>query len=586
MYIVKNRNSAMKIVISENASISVRHAARELQHFLRQMTGVTMPIKTDNMGVTGSEIYVGYSKRTEQAGIFPHAELGGEGYVIKHVNGNLIIAGNDPRGTLYGVYSFLEEYCGCRWYTSDFSYIPQCKNIELDDNLDITYSPVFEYRETFYYDSFDGDFAVRNHLNGMHMRLKDEHGDKIKYAKGYFVHTFSRLVPPEKYYDDHPEYFALRNGVRERENAQLCLTNPDVLKISIEKTLDELRKNPDVNIISISQNDGTQPCTCPQCQAVVEEEGSEAGPILRYVNKIAEEVEKEFPNVAIDTLAYDYSRNPLKITKPRSNVIIRLCSFECCFSHPLDDCRQTADLKKRSKKKSDDFAGDVEKWSKISNKLYIWDYVTNFEFYQLFHPNLHILAPNIRFFARNNVKGVFEQGNGQGEYGEMAELRTWLLAKLLWDPDFDVEKGMNEFLAAWFGPAAGAMREYINLMKEALLESGYHISLYDAPKAPHITVELLSKADEIFDRAEKLTSQMPIENRRVRKERVGIKYARFFNEEPGTDREAKVEEFMNYTKDLRIKVFSEKWGSENIRRLAIRGVWPPNKEDSIVIRDK
>ena len=586
MFIAKNGNSDVKkIVISEKASISVRHAAREFQHFLRQMTNVTMPIITDDMGVTGLEIYIGYSKRTEQAGISPDTAHGGEGYIIKVLNGNLIIAGNDPRGTLYGVYSFLEDYCGCRWYTSNFSYIPQHKDIAIDDKLNISFAPIFEYRETFYYDSFDGDFAARNRLNGSHMRLNDEHGGNVKYAKGYFVHSFSRLVPPEKYYDSHPEYFALRNGVRECENAQLCLTNEDVLKISIEKTLEDLRREPDVNIISISQNDGTLPCTCSECQAVVEEEGSEVGPVLRFVNKVAEAVEKEFPNVAIDTLAYDYSRNPLKLTKPNHNVIIRLCSFECCFSHPLDDCRQTADLKKRSNKKSDDFAGDVEKWSEISDKLYIWDYVTNFEFYQLCHPNLHVLAPNIRFFAKNNVKGVFEQGNGQGEYGEMAELRTWLLAKLLWNPDFDVEKGIDEFLAAWFGPAAGTVREYLDLMREAILTSGYHLSLYDAPKAPHITIELLSKADEIFDRAEKLTSNMPIENRRVRKERIGIRYAWFFNMPPEDDRELRVSNFMNESKELGIKKFSEKWGTKNIRRLALCGVWPPAKEDSVVIRD-
>ncbi|MHB1483460.1 MAG: DUF4838 domain-containing protein [Saccharofermentanales bacterium] len=570
MKIIEEHRSYFKIVISSSASIPVCYAASELQHFITEMTEVVLPIIDDLTEPQSFEIHIGFSNRTTNLMIMPDPTLGKEGYIIKVLNGNLIIAGGEPRGTLYGVYSFLENFCGCRWFSSNCSIIPVHKTINIDDNLDVRFKPVFEYRETYYFDSFDSDFAVRNRLNGNFMRLSDEHGGKVKYAEGYFVHSCSLVVPLEKFYDSHPEYFALRNGKHDPANNQLCLTNPDVLKITIEKVLEDLRKEPDAKIISISQNDGGQPCACPECRAIAAEEESEAAPILRFVNQVAEAVEKEFADIAIDTLAYGYSRKPPKFTKPRANVIIRLCSFECCFVHQMTDCRNVSD-----------FVGDIENWARISERLYIWDYVTNFEFYQLMHPNFQVLSPNIKFYAANNVKGVFAQGNGQGPNGEMAELRTYLLAKLLWDPDYDIEVGTNEFLSAWFGPASDAISEYIDLVRETILASSYHLRLNNSPTASYITPELLEKADILFDKAEELTFNLPMEKRRVLKERMAIKFAWFFNTPPDIDRASKVDDFMDEAKNLDIKFLSERWNFEDIRRLLLRGT-PPTDDEKIV----
>ncbi len=574
----------MNIVISRKAQPAVRHGARELAHHLSRIVDREFPIIYDNMRKSGPELWVGFSQRTAELDIPKQEELGKEELLIETFGENLLLVGGELRGTLYAVYEFLEELCGVRWFSNDCTYIPKATKLEFPE-LKIRKRPVFEYRESNYYVFQNADFAARNRLNGSLSNLSEEHGGGTKYT--YFVHSFDTLIPPKVYMESNPEYYALRDGVRAAEGyySQLCLTNPDVLKISTEHVLNAIKNNPDTNIISVSQNDGTQPCQCESCQAIVKKEGSEIGPILYFVNAIAEEVEKHYPDVLIDTLAYDYSRKPSKHVRPRHNVIVRLCSFECCFSHPLAECGVIADAKKAgTPPEFEDFTGDVRAWAQIADRLYVWDYVVDFEFYINIHPNFQVLKENIKFFAEHNLEGVFEESAAIPK-SEMGELRAWLLAKLLWNPDFDVDKGMDEFLTAYFGPAGEQIRGYLDISKQALLESGYHISLGDTPTAPFITAELLEKIDVYFDKAEELVADEPVYLERVRKERIGIRFTWFFHKKPDAMREKEADEFIKDAKALGFTRFSAKWGTTNTRRIAIRGVWPPTEEDMEVIRD-
>src|ERR1019366_5650033 len=116
-------------------------------------------------------------------------------------------------------------------------------------------------------------------------------------------------------------------GIRLRKETQLCLSNPEVLAIALAKVRDWLRADPEVSIVSVSQNDWENPCQCPACRAVDEEEGNFSGSLIRFVNRIAEAIEPEHPHVAIDTLAYLYTRKAPRRVRPRHNVIVRLCSI-------------------------------------------------------------------------------------------------------------------------------------------------------------------------------------------------------------------------------------------------------------------
>ncbi len=389
------------IVVDPDATAAEKHAAVELAVFLQQVTGANFSVKTTAETPAGPLLLVGSGRVASR--IAPNVnleDLKPDGIVIETVGENLLLAGDRPRGTLYAVYSFLEDVVGCHWWSSKVSTIPSLPDLTVPEQH-VRYVPPLEYRESFWADAFDGDWAARNKSNGNSERLEEKHGGKVRYGGPFFVHTFAALVPPETYFKEHPEYFSEVNGQRLEGYAQVCVTNEDVKKLITARVLAHLREDPHAQIISVSQNDCDNHCLCANCQKLEAEEGSPAGPLLHLVNYVAAEVAKQYPQVAIDTLAYQYTRKPPLHVKPLPNVIVRLCSIECDFAHPL-----TAESNQK-------FADDIRGWSKICQRLYIWDYTTNFAHYIQPHPNLRVLGQNIRFFVDNGVRGIFEQGGVQ-----------------------------------------------------------------------------------------------------------------------------------------------------------------------------
>jgi hypothetical protein len=508
--LVDNGQSSWKIITGGNASPSEKHAGKELQHFIGRISGVDIPILDDTSKMGKNEIILGNNNRLAELGVcIDWSRLGDEGFIIKTVDDKLLIVGGGLRGTIYGVYTFLEEYLGCRWLSSEVDYIPKRNTIEIPD-IDIEQIPVLEYREPYYYDAFDGDWAVRNKCNSSFARLEEKHGKKLKYSR-YFVHTFDRLVPVSEYFDEHPEYFSEVNGKRISERTQLCLTNEDVYNLVLEKVREWIEMEPDATIFSISQNDWYNPCQCPKCKEIDDREGSHSGTLLHFVNRIAEEIEKDYPDKLIDTLAYQYTRKPPKYIRPRNNVIVRLCSIECCFSHPLEECDEICYRFADKVYKESSFAEDLKEWGKISDRLYVWDYVTNFHNYIMPFPNLYVLQPNIRFMIKNNVKGIFEEGNyAKGGRGEFAELRAYVLAKLLWNPDYNVDLAIDEFLVGYYGNAAAPIRQYIDLIHKKAADEKVHISIYDPPEKKYLLKEFSQNVERLFNIAKEQSDNQDI----------------------------------------------------------------------------
>jgi len=274
-----------------------------------------------------------------------------------------------------------------------------------------------------------------------------------------------------------------------------------------------LRQNPAATIASVSQNDWRNNCQCPKCAAIEKAEGSPAGLMLRFVNSVAEDIEEEFPKIAISTLAYQYTRKPPKITKPRSNVIVRLCSIECSFSKPLAD--------DRNRKFRDDIVG----WSKIADRLYIWDYTTNFRHHIMPHPNLRVLGPNVKFFADHSVKGIFEQGAYTTNGAEMAELRAWVLAKLLWNPGLDGLKLINEFIAGYYGPAGPHIKKYLKITHDAVEASGDWLGCFSSHTAKFLSFETLNRGWSHLKAAEQSVRGDPDLKFRVQVAQLPVMYA-------------------------------------------------------------
>ena len=448
------------IVLAPDAAAVERNAARELASHLKKMSGAAFPIVVPRKAGRKPRLIVGPGAvQATDAMKTPPSDLGDEGFIVWAMGEDLILTGGKgaARGTLYAVYTFLQDYLGCRWWTDSASAIPRAKTIEIPP-VQKRFSPAFEYRETSYSNTYDRKWAARNKTNGRG-GLTPAWGGRHVYEG--FVHTFDGLVPPGEHFDEHPEWYPQIDGERV-PHGQLCLTNPELTAFATERVRERLRRNPEATITSVSQNDCGGACRCAECLAMDRREGSPSGALLRFVNAVAEGIEDEFPRVAVDTLAYQYTRRAPRHARPRRNVIVRLCSIECDFLHPL------------SHPNNADFRRDIEDWARICDRLYVWDYVTNFAHYVQPYPNWYVLGENARFFAEHSVAGLFEQGNGQTPGGEMAELRAWVISKLMWEPARDAEELIAEFLRGYYGRAAPHVDAYMRCVHgEAMATESY-----------------------------------------------------------------------------------------------------------------
>jgi len=507
------------IVLPSKASPSQQHAAEELQTFIERLSSVRLPIVTDDAPLPKHAILLGDTRYTRQflGGNADVASLGDDGFRLKTAPPHLIICGGPVRGTLYGVYEALERFGGCRWFASWHAAIPRLDAFVVP-SIDETQRPSFAMREPFWFDFFDGDLAVRNKCNGNAMRLTAKHGEKIRFGGGLFVHTFETLCPPKEFFDKHPEYFSEINGKRVKEHSQLCLTNPNVVRIVTERLLARIRKDPTAKLFSVSQNDWYNFCTCAACKALDDREESHAGTMIAFVNQVAEAVEKEFPNVWIETLAYQYTRKPPKTVRPRANVVPRLCTIECDFAQPLD-----LSAFEQNKK----FVGDIRGWSAITDKLYIWDYTTNFRAYIAPFPNVLSLQHNVKFFRENRVVGLFEEGAYQGRHGDFAELKAWLLAKWLWNPDQPAEPLLRDFFNGYYGAAAPLVRQYFDELHSFYTNTATRpLRIFEDIKKSEIPDSFLVRTTALWQQAEEAVKDSPAHSYNVRMGAIPTLFAR------------------------------------------------------------
>ena len=488
------------IVRGENAYISEVTAATELQSYLKQITGTEIPIVTDSAEATEKEIIVGKTNR-EADGEFDREELGDEGFIIKTVGSKLYLVGGELRGTLYSVYSFLEEYLGCRYYTSTVEKIPETKTISIEPIEENKQIPVFTVRLSDWYPR-NATWSAKQKINdNTYVSLGEEIGGGVTYPgqnhSGEFVHSMQYFVNYYTYKDTHPEYFAVdKNGnIREEgQSTQVCLTNPDVLQLTIDGVKKLLEEKPSVNYISVSENDNHDTCQCANCLAVDEEEGSHAGTMLRFVNAVADAIKEEYPNVTIDALAYFATLDAPKITKPNDNVIVRIAPIEQCIIHSTEECQEwfVSEYTGKSTYQT------IKEWAEICENLFIWDYACSFGEITLPWPSLYPIKEDIRLYADSNVKGIFFQGRGDCPSGEFGELRTYLLAKLFWNPymtDEEFEYHINDFLQGFYGEGWQYIRAYLD-------------SLLSVVEGKHFDINV--DFDEMFDLKPERDATKPI----------------------------------------------------------------------------
>ena len=405
--------------------------------------------------------------------------------------GDVRFIGKGPRGTLYAVYAFLENELGCRWYSSKVSVAPH-RDAWQFGKLDCRESPGIRIRDNCVLDVRSNPvFSARTRNNFIRVPSPDGEGTIPGSAEGYWgVHALGTHVNVDKYFATHPEYFCLRDGKRYGGYGQPCLSNPDVLRITIESVRRIMREQPDYLIYSVEQNDNYLFCQCDACQALSEKYGGESGVMVWFVNQVADAVKDEFPDKFIGTFAYQYTRHAPKGIKPRDNVVIRLCSIECCLWHKYDECEQNLS-----------FLQDLQDWGEIAPHLYIWDYVTDFVQYCLPVANWKTMQPHIQDFRDNHAIGILEEGDYQTVSCELRELRSWLLAKLMWNPDADVDALIRDFTDGYYGAAGRYVRDYLDLEDRILRREGVHGNCYVHPSDSMFTEEFIREGRRLFAEA-------------------------------------------------------------------------------------
>lgn len=500
--LAKDGATGWKIVLPDQPTAVEKTAARELSEHLKLVTGADFPaVAEKDVPADGkSLIFVGNTAKA------PKKEYKFDEILIQMAGGNLILAGHPQRGCLYAVYTLLQDVIGVRWWTSEATLVPKKSTLAIADDLNISYAPQMISREMYHRDAQPTVFSARMKGNG---NLTPEYGGAVRIVN--FVHSFYKYLPPEKYFAAHPDWYSEVDGKRTHEHAQLCLTNEAMIQELTRNVLATLRDNPGAKMIDVSQNDCHGFCTCAKCKAIDEAEESHAGTLLSMLNKVSEAVEKEFPGVLVESLAYQYTRKPPKTIKPRDNVLVRLCTIECSYLQPLDGPQNAK------------FAADMEGWSKLAKHLFVWDYTTNYNDYLGPHPNLRVLAPNVRYFVKHGAIGLFEEGEGD----DFCELKNWLLMRVMWEPQLDDAKLIDEFLRGYYGEAVASMvKEYWDILIAQAEKEKIYLGCFGVDSSKWLDLAALNRATELMNRAVETATRVygadSAELARLQKSKMGI----------------------------------------------------------------
>ena len=516
----RNHPASCTVVVRRNASPCERRAAAELRLFVKRQTGVELPIADDGGPLPARAIVLGMTRHgTTLLPDFANT-LGDEGFRLKAVGPHLLVLGGPGRGPLYGVCELLERFGGCAWYSDRFEVVPELEAFRVPDDLDETQRPAFALRVQNGSKGFHGtDWAVRNKMNPEHL---DEAlgGSPCRFDPVLGkCHTFNALLNPDDWFDTHPEYFSEVDGIRLRHHTQLCLTNPDVLRLCTKKVLARLAESypKGIRYYGISPNDWMNACTCPSCRAVDVREKSQAGTLLAFVNAIAAAVEPEYPDAVIQTLAYSYTRRPPATLVPRRNVQVCLCTIECDFTRSLEESRALENRQVRH-------AFGV--WRKGGRPLSVWDYAADFACWIHPWPNIGTLRKNLAFYRTNGADQIYELGDGGVANDVWCDIRAWLIAKWMWNPDLPPEPLLVRCFADAFGPAAPEMRRYFDLLHASPRDTRrFPMGCFAGIHSRTVPDDALEAGAELFARAAEKVSGTQFADR-VARARVSVDFAR------------------------------------------------------------
>jgi len=425
------------LVIPRNPSPIERKAAADLRYNLKLICGADFPLVTEDQFQAGSRPAISIGRTELLANSlcrWKNDSLAAEGYALDIVGEQVFLAGGDGRGLIHAVYSLLEEDLGCRWYSLDSVDTPRRERLEVS-LVPRRFEPVLELRDPYILKMHDPTWSLRNKTNTPHARIPVSWGGSIRYH--LMGHTYAWYFPSDTYFADHPEYYALVNG--KRQASQLCCTNEDVIRLSIEKTCQIFRDHPEVTITAIGPNDGRGFCDCADCQRIDAVNGGRSGSYFYMVNRIAQGVKQQFPNNRLIALAYlDYASPPTNL-RVEDNVIVQLCTdshawkYQFCFLW-----------------ESPEFQQILRGWQAVKARVFVWDYTTDYVHYLVPMANWPVVAENTRYLIQHGVTGVMYES----EANDIDAMRAWVWGKQLWNPDLDTRALMHDFVFGYYKESA------------------------------------------------------------------------------------------------------------------------------------
>ena len=504
---VKDGVGKCVLVTSGKLSPSEETAVKEFKQLVAEMSGAQLASQGIQEAEGQPKIVIGKEAVTK---LYPKVELSGlgeEGFIIKQQGQDLLVAGGALRGTMYGLYTLLENL-GCRWLAEDENFIPKKKTLEvsLTDSRQV---PVLEQRNIMYAGT-SGAWSAHNKINRPGWdTIEDKYGGTFATA-GPQAHDLFLLMEEAgvKVADDMQ---CVWEG--KRENAQLCVTDPRVIDAFTKALIKIAKSKPSVPYVQLMMEDNKKYCQCDRCKAIDAKAESHAGQTVYCVNQIAKVLAREVPGTDLMFGAYLATRTPPKNTVLESNVVVQLALIESNYMRPLADGHVEANRKGLE---------DIVAWGKLAEKIFIWDYVVNFDHYNMMFPNLDVLTPNVKFYVDHRARHIMEQAAHTGKNAEFFQLRRWVLAKALWNPEADNQELISDFLTHYYGPAGPAIQEYIDVIHKPARTTVFEFT--SRLNAPYLKPEIIAAAEVAMQKADKLAKGDPTLERRVRHAHLPVWY--------------------------------------------------------------
>ncbi len=533
----------MPIVLSKEPAAVEKTAANELRKYIYRLTKADLTVVSEDECESGG-IYVGATDFAAANKVSVPDNRFGEGWAIQAAGGSLVLCGGNTRGTLYAVYHLLEDVFGIRWWNMWEEYVPELDAASVPAGYSQSGVPALEYRDIYVgNENTDTLFFVRNRMNGFAGNTPPDYGGKEAFGHPYHVHTFNRYFPPfykdsfsgketnewiemnnpdhEDYFASHPGWYAYSAADGKRvENGQLCLCADGLYEAFLEKLLKSVafsyaeakaagKAGP--RYFDVSPNDTGGHCECDACRDSIAKHG-ESGHLLRFVNRLAEDAAKKYPDVLLETLGYwHYVYAPADDTVPANNLVIRFADNYMDILHSL------------SHKNNADFFGRLKNWAEICAKgnLYVWDYAVIYAENGVF-PSMYKYGDNFKSFMKTGVNGYFVE-HEQCINADFWDMKLWLMAKLMEDPHRDYGALTDVFIGGYYGKAGEYIRKYLDLMHERAEASDFHaqfgVSVIDAP---WLTVEDIIAGSALFEKAFAAAEGDDVLLRRLRAARSGL----------------------------------------------------------------